>query len=84
MPLSLGVPLNTITLDDHAAVTPAGSPLVVPIPVAPLVAWVICVIAVWIHTIGEEEAALTVFAGTTCTDLAAIVTHPLLSVTVTT
>ena len=52
-----------ITFADHDAVTPAGSPLAVPIPVAPFVVWVIFVSAVLIQRVGVEDAALTVFAG---------------------
>jgi hypothetical protein len=54
-----------ITFAYHAAVTPAGSPVTVPIPVATVVAWVIFVNAVLIHKLGVEEATLTVFAGVT-------------------
>ena len=49
----------------QAAVTPAGSPVGKPIPVAPVVAWVIAVRAVLIHNVGEDEAAPTVLAGVT-------------------
>jgi hypothetical protein len=48
-----------MVLDDHAALTPAGRPVAVPIPVAPVVEWVILVNAVLIHNVGVEEAALT-------------------------
>ena len=44
----------------HLAVTPTGSPLGVPIPVAPVVLCVISVKAVLIHNVGVEEAAVTV------------------------
>ena len=54
-----------ITFATHDADTPAGSPVAVPMPVAPVVVWVIFVIAVFIHTVGAEEATLTVFAGVT-------------------
>ena len=46
-----------IVLDAKAAVTPDGKPVAVPIPVAPVVAWVMFVNAVLIHKVGEEEAA---------------------------
>jgi len=49
-----------IVFDAHAAVTPAGRPVAAPIPVAPVVVWVIAVRAVLIHKVGEEDAALTV------------------------
>ena len=51
-----------IVLEDHAADTPVGKPVAVPIPVAPVVVWVIAVRAVLIHKVGVEEATLTVFA----------------------
>ena len=44
-------------LDAQAPVTPAGNPVAVPIPVAPVVACVIAVKAVLIHKVGVEEAA---------------------------
>ena len=55
-----------IVFDAHAAVTPAGRPPVAtPIPVAPVVVWVIAVRAVLIHKVGEDDAALTVLFGVT-------------------
>ena len=54
-----------ITPAAHAAVTPAGNPVATPIPVAPVVAWVILVSAVLIHKVGVEEAAPAVLAGVT-------------------
>jgi hypothetical protein len=41
VPDAVGVPLIVITLPAHAAFTPAGNPVAVPIPVAPVVAMVI-------------------------------------------
>ena len=41
LPVAVGVPLIVITLLDYEAVTPVGNPVAVPIPVAPLVLWVI-------------------------------------------
>ena len=54
-----------ITFANHAAETPAGSPVAVPIPVAPVVACVIFVKAELMQSVGVEEATLTVFAGVT-------------------
>jgi len=54
-----------IVFDAHAAVTPAGRPVATPIPVAPVVVWVMAVRAVLIHKVGEEDAALTVLSGVT-------------------
>lgn len=47
------------------AVTPSGSPVLIPIPVAPVVVWVISVIRVLMHRVGVEEAAVTVLFGVT-------------------
>ena len=52
-------------MDAKAAVTPVGKPVAVPIPVAPVVAWVIVVNAVLIHKVGVDEAAPTVLFGVT-------------------
>ena len=49
----------------HAAVTPAGSPVAVPIPVAPVVVCVMLVNAVLIQSVGVDEAAPAVLAGVT-------------------
>ena len=65
VPDAVGVPLMVITFANHVAVTPAGSPVAVPIPVAPVVVCVIFVNAVLIHNSGADEAAETVFAGFT-------------------
>jgi hypothetical protein len=37
VPDAVGVPLIVIVFDAHAAATPAGNPVAVPIPVAPVV-----------------------------------------------
>ena len=57
--------MMVITLADHAADTPEGSPVAVPIPVAPVVVWVIFVKAVLMQSVGVEEARPTVLAGVT-------------------
>ena len=49
----------------HAAVTPAGRPVAAPMPVAPVVVCVILVITVLIHSVGVDDAALTVLFGVT-------------------
>ncbi len=54
-----------MVLDNQDAVTPDGKPVAAPIPVAPVVLSVILVIAVLIHGVGEEDAALTVLSGVT-------------------
>ena len=65
MPAAVDVPLIVIMLDAQAAVTPAGSPEDVPMPVAPVVTCVILVSAVLLHRVGVEEAAPIVLSGVT-------------------
>ena len=65
IPDTVGVPLIVIVLDAQAAVTPAGRPVAAPMPVAMVVVCVIAVRAVFIHSVGAEEAAETVLASTT-------------------
>ena len=50
-----------IVFEAHAAVTPAGRSVAVPMPVAPVVVCVMAVNAVLIHNVGVEDAALAVF-----------------------
>ena len=77
VPAADGVPLIVIVLIAHAAVTPAGKPAAVPMPVAPVVVWVIAVNAVLTHNVGVEEAAVTVlFALTVIVPVALTVPHP--------
>ena len=54
-----------ITLEAHAAVTPAGRPVGAPIPVARTVAWVIAVNGVLIHKVGLDDGAPAVIFGVT-------------------
>ena len=49
----------------HEAVTPAGNPVEAPMPVAPVVAWVIAASAVLLHKVGADDAAVTVLSGVT-------------------
>ena len=65
MPDVVGVPEMVIVLAAHAAVTPAGSPVAAPMPVAPVVVCVILVKAVLIQSVGVDDAALTVLFGKT-------------------
>ena len=65
VPAVVGVPLIVIVLDAKAAVTPDGNPVAAPIPVAPVVAWVILVNAVLIHKVGVDEAAPAMLFGVT-------------------
>ena len=65
VPEAAGVPLMVIVLEAQAAVTPAGRPVAVPIPVAPVVVCVIAVKAVLMHSVGVEEAVPAVLSGVT-------------------
>ncbi len=59
------MPLIVIVLLAHAAVTPAGKPVTVPMPVAPVVVCVMFVNAVLIHNVGDELAVPAVLSGVT-------------------
>ena len=52
-------------MDAQDAVTPAGRPVGVPIPVAPVVVCVIAVRGVLIHNVGVEDAVPAVLSGVT-------------------
>ena len=65
VPLAVGVPLIVMVLAAQFAVTPAGKPVAIPIPVTPVVECVIAVSAVLIHKVGMEDAADAVLAGVT-------------------
>ena len=83
MPDAVGVPLIVMVLPAHVAVTPAGKPVGIPIPVAPVVVWVMLVIAVLIHAVGDDDAAVTVLSGVTFTVPVAVTTpQPPVNVTV--
>lgn len=57
VPEAVGVPLIVMVLLAHAAVTPAGSPVGVPMPVALVVVCVTGISGVLIHKLGVAEAA---------------------------
>ena len=65
IPIVVGVPLRVIVSANHEAVTPAGNPVAVPIPVAPVVVCVIGVNNVLTHNVGVDVAAVTVLLGIT-------------------
>ena len=65
VPEAVGVPLIVTVSEDQDAVTPAGRPVGVPIPVAPVVIYVIAVKAVLMHSVGVEEAVPAVLSGVT-------------------
>ena len=56
VPDAVGVPLIVITLLAQTAVTPAGKPVAVPMPVAPVVAIVIFVKTVFTVSVGLDDA----------------------------
>jgi hypothetical protein len=63
VPTAVGDPEIVITLADQEAVTPAGKPeFIVSIPVAPVVAIVISVKAVFTTSVGDDDGAAAVFA----------------------
>ncbi len=71
------MPLIVIVLLAHAAVTPAGKPVAVPMPVTPVVACVIAVNAVLIQSVGVLDAAAAVLDGVTImVPVAFILPHP--------
>ena len=65
VPAAVGVPLMVIVLDSQAAVTPAGKPAAVPIPVAPVVVCVMAVSGVFIQSVGVEDATPAVLSAVT-------------------
>ena len=65
VPDAVGVPEMVMVLEAQAAVTPAGKPVAVPIPVAPVVACVMLVNAVLIQRVGVLEAVPAVLSGVT-------------------
>ena len=56
VPDAVGVPLIVIKLLAQTAVTPAGKPVAVPMPVAPVVAIVIFVKTVFTVSVGLDDA----------------------------
>ena len=66
-----------MVLANQEAVTPKGKPVAVPIPVAPVVVYVIGVRVVLIHKVGVLEATVTVLFGfTVILPVAFTVPHP--------
>jgi hypothetical protein len=71
------VPLIVIVFAAQVAVTPAGSPVATPIPVAPVVVWVMAVKAVLIQSVGVDVGNETVlFTFTVIVPVAFTVPHP--------
>ena len=65
VPDAVGVPLMVIVLEAQVAVTPAGRPVALPMPVAPVVAMVMLVSAVLIQSVGVEDGVPAVMFGVT-------------------
>ena len=65
VPDAVGVPDIVSTLLVHDALIPSGNPDAAPMPVAPVVVWVIFGNGLLIQSVGKEEAALTVLFGST-------------------
>ena len=65
VPEAVGVPLIVTVFEAQDAVTPAGRPVAVPMPVAPVVVCVMAVKAVLMHRVGVEEAVPAVLSGVT-------------------
>ena len=65
VPEAVGVPDIVMVLEAQAAVTPAGKPVAVPMPVAPVVVRVMLVSGVLIHNVGLLDAVPAVLAGVT-------------------
>ena len=63
VPATVGVPEIVITLLAHDALTPVGKPDAVPMPVAPVVVWVIFVNGLFIHNVGVDDDASTLLQG---------------------
>lgn len=80
-PTAPGLPESVITLPDQEAVTPGGSPLGAPIPVAPVVPIVMTgEIGTPVQTIGLDEGKPAVFSGRTFTTIFnGLPAHPLLA-----
>ena len=77
VPDTVGVPLIVTVLPAHAAVTPAGKPVAVPMPVAPVV---VCVIvglnAVLIHSVLAALVVAVLFVITTIVPVAFTLPQP--------
>ncbi len=59
------MPLIVMVFDDQLAVTHIGKPVAVPMPVAPVVLWVMGFNAVLMHKVGLLDATPTVLLGVT-------------------
>jgi hypothetical protein len=81
VPDTEGVPEMVIRLFIHVALTPAGSPVAIPMPVAPVVVNVIGVSAVLMQSVGFVDGpTAALFAGSTMLN-AILLVQPVASVT---
>jgi hypothetical protein len=78
IPDDMGVPFNAIVFPENEAEIPEGSPVAVPIPVAPVVVNVIeGESTVLLQSVGLLDAVVTVFIGlTVMVPVALTVPHP--------
>jgi hypothetical protein len=77
VPAAVGVPLIVIVLLAHDAVTPAGNPVAVPIPVAPVVVWVMAGLsALLIQSVLAALLVTVLFGVTMIVPVAFTVPHP--------
>ena len=76
VPAAVGVPLMVMVLLAQDAVTPAGKPVGVPIPVARIVVWVIAVKGVLMQRVGADEADPATISGITVMVPVAVLTPP--------
>ena len=77
VPVEVGVPLIVILFAAQVAVTPAGNPETIPMPVAPVVVKVILVRAVLIHSVGLLDGVPTELAAVTViVPVALMILHP--------
>jgi hypothetical protein len=65
VPATVGVPLIVIVLFAQVALTPLGSPVAVPIPVAPVVVIVMGVNGALMQSVGVADGVAAVLAGVT-------------------
>ena len=63
MPDAVGVPLMVMVLPAKATVTPAGKFVAAPMPVAPVVVWVMLANTVLMQSVGVDDGALAVLFG---------------------
>jgi hypothetical protein len=73
VPEAVGVPLMVIVFEAQDAVTPAGRPVGIPMPVAPVVVCVSRLNAVFTHRVGVPDGEETVLGATVLSGVIMIV-----------